>query len=120
MTAATSLGLIAQADALPPTGGVRAILGMLFVLALVGTLAWYVRTGAIRLPGSRNRSPIAIEAALSLGERRSLVVVTVEGRRLLVGLTPAQVSLVTELGPQPPAGFESALDKRLGESGRTG
>jgi flagellar biogenesis protein FliO len=48
-----------------------------------------------------------------LGERRSLVVVSVEGRRLLLGLTPAQVSLVTELAAAPPAGFQDAVDRRL-------
>ena len=40
---------------------------------------------------------VRIEATVPLGERRSLMVVAVEGRRLLLGLTPMQVSLVTEL-----------------------
>ena len=35
---------------------------------------------------------------MPLGERRSLVIVSVEGRRLLLGLTPGQISMVTELG----------------------
>jgi flagellar biogenesis protein FliO len=43
-----------------------------------------------------------------LGERRSLVIVAVEGRRLLLGLTPGQISMVTELGPA--RGFEQRLD----------
>ena len=45
-----------------------------------------------------------------LGDRRSLVIVSVEGRRLLLGLTPAQVSLVTELAPPT---FQQAVDRHL-------
>jgi flagellar biogenesis protein FliO len=41
---------------------------------------------------------MSVESAVSLGERRSLVIVTVEGRRLLLGVAPNSVSLVTELG----------------------
>jgi flagellar biogenesis protein FliO len=33
---------------------------------------------------------MSVETALSLGERRSLVVVTVENRRLLLGLAPVR------------------------------
>ena len=41
----------------------------------------------------------------------SLVIVAVEGRRLLLGLTPAQVSMVAELTALPVA-FEQHLDGR--------
>ena len=37
-------------------------------------------------------------------------VVAVEGRRLLLGLTPTQISMVTELGPA--ASLEQQLDDR--------
>ena len=40
----------------------------------------------------RARPPIVVETAVALGERRSLVVVTVEGRRLLLGLAPDSVA----------------------------
>ena len=82
-----------------------------FVLALVATLAWLVRRGTLRLPGSKRHS-MTIESATPLGERRSLVIVSVEGRRLLIGLTPMNVSLVTELTPAPPA-FDTALRESL-------
>lgn len=69
------------------------------VLALVAALAWLARRStAIRTLGPGLR----VESAVSLGERRSLVIVAVEGRRLLLGLSPASVALVTELGPAPP------------------
>jgi flagellar protein FliO/FliZ len=76
-------------------------LAVLIVLALVAALAWLLRSG--RLGPLRTRgSAIAVETAISLGERRSLVIVSVEGRRLLLGVTSAQVSLVTELQARAP------------------
>jgi flagellar protein FliO/FliZ len=74
-------------------------LAVLIVLAMVATLAWLLRSG--RLGPLRARGS-AIETAISLGERRSLVIVSVEGRRLLLGVTSAQVSLVTELQARAP------------------
>jgi flagellar biosynthetic protein FliO len=79
----------------------NSLLAVLIVLALVGGLAWLARRGTFAVLQSRQRL-VTVETAVPLGERRTLVVVTVEGRRLLLGLTPSQVSLVTELSPVPP------------------
>jgi flagellar protein FliO/FliZ len=79
---------------------VNALLAVLIVLALVGALAWLARRGSFAALKAANRA-VSVETAVSLGERRSLVVVAVEGRRLLLGLTPGQVSLVTELSAAP-------------------
>lgn len=95
-----------------PAGELRAVLGMLFVLGLLGTLAWLARRGKLRLPTARSRAAVAVETAVPLGDRRSLVIVSVEGRRLLLGLTPAQVSLVTELATPAPT-FDQAVDRHL-------
>ena len=93
-------------------GGLQAFAAVAVVLALVAGLAWLVRRGTLRLPGALKRQAMTIESATPLGERRSLVIVAVEGRRLLLGLTPTQVSLVTELGPPPPT-FGATLQNRL-------
>jgi len=96
----------------------QSVLATVLVLALVGGLAWVVRrTGFAAL---NKRGPMFVETAVALGERRSLVIVAVEGRRLLLGMTPAQVSMLTELGPAPvPAdsvpptpSFDRELQKR--------
>jgi flagellar protein FliO/FliZ len=109
-----ALNAVAQMDPLPsPAGGFRAIAGLLIVLGLLFALAWLARRGKLRLPGARVRAVVSVEAAVPLGDRRSLVVVAVEGRRLLLGLTPAQVSLVTELAAAPPAVFQDAIDRRV-------
>jgi flagellar protein FliO/FliZ len=71
------------------------------VLALVGGLAWFVRRNGMGVFAGKTGA-IAVETAVSLGERRSLVIVSVEGRRLLLGLTPTHMSVVTELGRATP------------------
>jgi flagellar protein FliO/FliZ len=71
---------------------------IVFVLALVFALAWLARRGTLG-PFRAGPTDLRVEKAVPLGERRQLVIVSVEGRRLLLGLTPAQVSLVTELQP---------------------
>lgn len=76
-------------------------LAVLLVLGLVAALAWLMRSGKL-LAMSGRTSAIAVETAASLGERRQLVIVSVEGRRFLLGVTTAQVSLVTELAPPTP------------------
>jgi len=68
----------------------------LLVLGLVAALAWLVRRGPLARLAAKGK-PVAVETAIPLGDRRSLVIVTVEGRRLLLGMTPANISLVTEL-----------------------
>lgn len=87
----------------------QAILVVVISLAVLAGLAWWLQRNATL---RRRNQPISIETAVPLGERRSLVIVAVEGRRLLLGLTPGQVTLVTEL--QPP--FRETLDRTL-ESG---
>jgi flagellar protein FliO/FliZ len=73
-------------------------LAIVIVLGLVVALAWLARRGSLG-PFRASLTDLKVEKAVPLGERRSLVIVVVEGRRLLLGLTPAQVSLVTELRP---------------------
>ena len=65
--------------------GMRAFGAIALVLALLCVLAWLARRGTLRLPGPKGRAAIKVEGATSLGERRTLIVVTIEGRRLLLG-----------------------------------
>ena len=88
--------------------GVQSLFAVVAVLGLVAAMAWAVRRGAFA--SLRNRGLVSIETAVPLGERRSLVIVSVEGRRLLLGLTPGQISMVTELGPG--STFQQQVDAR--------
>ncbi len=87
---------------------------VLIVLALVGVLAWLARRGALGALGRKGRY-IEVETAVPLGERRSLVVVAVEGRRLLLGLTPMNITVVTELDRvrAAPSHGSSAFEQEL-------
>ena len=98
--------------------GVQSIVALLIVFGVLAALVWLVRRGPLGARNARLRAALVVEGAVPLGERRSLVVVSVEGRRLLLGLTPAQVSLVTELAPA--ASFGATLDARIeAERGRS-
>lgn len=92
----------------------QAYLSVFIVVALLAGAAWALtRSNTLR----RGKLPIVVETAVALGERRSLVIVSIEGRRLLLGLTPQNVSLVTELKTPPASteGFAQALDASLSE-----
>lgn len=94
---------------------IQSFAAVLIVLALVGVLAWLARRGTLGALGRKGRY-IEVETAVPLGERRSLVVVAVEGRRLLLGLTPTHIAMVTELervrAVAPSAG-QSAFEQEL-------
>jgi flagellar protein FliO/FliZ len=109
LLALTDPASVAGPEFAPPIW--RTLFALLVVLGLLAGLGWALRRGVLT---RRNRQALGIETALALGERRSLVIVSVEGRRLLLGLTPGQVSLVTELRP-PPASFEQAVARATGE-----
>ena len=97
----------------------RSILSIVVVIGLIGVLAWLLRRGSLGVLGltpGRARGPVAVEATVQLGDRRSLMVVSVEGRRMLLGLTPSQVSLLTELREGTSSGqseFGAKVDARL-------
>lgn len=80
----------------------QSFVAVLVVLGLVAALAWLARRGTF---AALRRAPraVVVETAVPLGERRSLVIVAVEGRRILLGLTPGSISMVTELGAAGPA-----------------
>jgi flagellar biosynthetic protein FliO len=117
-------GLLALAATQQPSwtpdglGATRAFVALVIVFGLLALFVWFVRRGTLGPFGIRKRpGGIAVETAVPLGDRRSLAVVSVEGRRLLLGLTPVQVTLVAELSPSPPT-FADSLDRSLSASGR--
>ena len=77
----------------------RTLLSLLAVLVLLAGFIWALRRGSIKLSKLAPRGTIVIETATSIGERRQLAIVGVEGRRVLVGLTPTTISFITDLGP---------------------
>jgi len=104
----------------------RSLFAVFVVLALVALCAWLVRRGALGSLGRKGPSAVRVETAVPLGDRRSLVLVSVEGRRLLLGLTPQQVTLVTELdrdagcAEPAPSDFGESLGRAIAGGPRTG
>jgi flagellar protein FliO/FliZ len=80
--------------------GVRTMLSLGAVLALLALFVWALRRGTLKLSGFAPRGTIAVETATSLGDRRQLAIVSVEGRRVLVGMTPTTISFLTDLEPK--------------------
>lgn len=80
----------------------RTLASLVGVLALLALFVWALRRGSLKLSSLAPRGTIAIETATSLGDRRSIAIVGVEGRRLLIGLTPTTISLLSDLTPKPP------------------
>jgi flagellar biogenesis protein FliO len=81
----------------------RAIGSLVAVLGLLGLFVWALRRGSLKLSSLAPKGTIAIETAMSLGERRSIAIVGVDGRRLLIGLTPTTISFLSDLSPQTSA-----------------
>jgi flagellar protein FliO/FliZ len=93
-------------------GGTQALLVASAVVVVVAVFAWLVLRGTIRLGGRKAKASVSVESGCSLGERRALAIVSVEGRRLLLGLTPTQISLLMELSSSPPD-FSKALERSV-------
>lgn len=100
------------------TGGQlgQTILGLLFVLAVIVALAWGVKRFS-HLPGA-NKGSVRVEAGVSLGPRERVVLLSVEGTRVLVGVAPGCIRTLHVLAPaempQEVAGdgsFDAALHR---------
>ncbi|BCS33533.1 flagellar protein [Luteitalea sp. TBR-22] len=112
--------LLAQAQAVPVTPGwsdgpgvVRTLLSLMVVIGLMAGCLWLIRRSGWQ-GGRKGARAVQVETAVGLGDRRQLVIVQVEGRRLLLGVTPMHVSLVTELAAG--AAFADTLAAQVGQA----
>jgi flagellar biogenesis protein FliO len=103
--------LLAQSDPIPLSTGEwwQGLMALLIVAGLLGALVILARRGTLGGLMRGKSGPIAVETVLPLGDRRSLLIVSVEGRRLLLGASPVNVSLVAELGA--PTAFGDVLGR---------
>lgn len=82
-------------------GGYFQAIGVLFLLlAFLWAGLWFIRKygkfNFIPKPGSLPRNALRLEAQLPLGPRKGLMVVRFLNRRLLLGVTDHQITLLTE------------------------
>jgi flagellar protein FliO/FliZ len=105
------------------------LVGSLLVLGLVCLAAWViVRVGARRMWGPRTAGVLDVVARVPLEPRRSLYVVEVGGKTLLVGTSEMGLTVLSELdgdrvrsdlGAQPSArSFADALRAAIGRPRR--
>lgn len=88
---------VGELDLPNPTSGFGATI--LFLLILLAGAAWLHR----RLSWNGrafNKAEMRMTSALSLGEKRAVVIIEVEGRRMLVGVTPSRIDLLCRLRRQ--------------------
>jgi len=85
--------------------------GLLLVVGLMLVLAWLAKR-YFRVPGAA-KGQVQILGGVSLGAREKALLLSVEGRRLLVGVAPGRVQTLLELSGPPDSvtGFDEHLDQ---------
>lgn len=81
---------------------------LIIVLGLLFALAWLYKKLAIKLPGS---SHIKIVSSLMLGPRERILVIEVQGKQRVLGVTANQINMLFELD-QPLVDDTTAQDWR--------
>jgi flagellar protein FliO/FliZ len=81
------------------------LLMLLVVLAAIPLVLWIVKRVQTLQPAGRGPRPLQLAAQLPLGARERVVLVRVQERLLVLGVTPQQVTLLGEADPHalPPA-----------------
>lgn len=109
----------------PGAGTLLSVVGyLLLVLALIALASWLAKRSRLLGQGG----DIRITSSLGLGVRERLVVVEVDGRRWLLGVTPNQIHPISELDAvrnaeteypaTPPLDFAGRLKELLRQGGR--
>ena len=84
------------APATLPSSPLNLLLGLGFLLALVGVAWWLVRR-MVGLQLAGNRAPIRVLGSLPVGTRERVVLVQVGEQQLLLGVAPGRVNLLHRL-----------------------
>ncbi|MHA7815434.1 MAG: flagellar biosynthetic protein FliO [Pseudohaliea sp.] len=89
----------------------RMLLGLGVVVALVFALAWAAkRVSGLRGLGAAGSGPIQVISQLPLGTRERLLLVEVDGRRLLLGVVPGSITRLDGDGAPAGEAFSARLD----------
>lgn len=100
------------------TASVQMTLGLLAVLAVIFGLSWLARR--FNVAGVSGVGGLKVSAALSVGPKEKVMVVEVEDRRLLIGVTPHQITLLQELGEAPASAPATDFAHRMQSLLKTG
>lgn len=106
--------LPAVAHAAPAVGGtqvLQVVVGLGVVLVLIAATAWGARrVQGLRAPGAGR---IRVLEGLAVGAREKLLLVEVDGHRVLLGLCPGRIATLAAFDAQPetPAPFAHTLEE---------
>ena len=102
------IAVFAAEKVVPPVFSWLSVLNMLFglavVLGIIYGLSWVLKKYS-RLPGS-NQVEMKILGGISLSTRERVVLVQVEGKKILLGVAPGRVNLLQQFDDKP---FEQTL-----------
>ncbi|MFD1801128.1 flagellar biosynthetic protein FliO [Mixta tenebrionis] len=80
---------------------------MALVILLIFACAWLARRSGLASRLRADGNIIAVKASYSLGQRERLVVVEIDGERLLLGVTPGAITRLGRLSAPTPAPHEA-------------
>ncbi len=114
--AATAVNpLRGRAEESPPVSGSLAlskiVISLALVVMLVIGLGWLFKKLTLRLPGSRQMKVIC---AMPLGQRERILVIEIQGKQRVIGVTPHSINLLFELeNPLPEEKLASDFHTQL-------
>lgn len=86
------------------------LMGLLAILGLIILLAWFAKR--LNLNGMSMGQAIKVQSMMSLGTKEKLVVVEVEGEKLLLGVTPHNITVLKALDATDQTDPESVADNK--------
>lgn len=84
------------------------LMGLLAILGLIILLAWFAKR--LNLNGMSMGQAIKVQSMMSLGAKEKLVIVEVEGEKLLLGVTPHNITVLKTLDATDQTDHESVAD----------
>ncbi len=76
----------------------RSVLALVLVVGAFGALNWYLKTRSIGPLKARNARRLRVVEKLSLDQKRSILLLALDGQELLVGVGADQISLLNVEG----------------------
>ncbi len=89
----------------------KIVISLALVILLVLGLGWLFKKLTLRLPGNRQ---IKVICALPLGQRERILVIEIQGKQRVIGVTPQSINLLFELeNPLPEEKLASDFHTQL-------
>lgn len=89
----------------------KIVISLALVILLVLGLGWMFKKLSLRLPGNRQ---IKVICALPLGQRERILVIEIQGKQRVIGVTPHSINLLFELeNPLPEEKLASDFHTQL-------